>query len=33
MINLGQHPAQYNEFKKIVIDGEPVEISEIALIG
>jgi histidine ammonia-lyase len=31
MINLGQHPAEYDEFKKIVIDGEPVEISEIAL--
>eukprot|EP01041_Mallomonas_annulata_P022495 gene22495-42809_t len=31
MINLGQHPAVYNEFKKIVIQEEDVEISEIAL--
>lgn len=31
MINLGQHPAVYNEFRKIVIQEEDVEISEIAL--
>ena len=31
MINLGQHPAAYSEFKKIVVDEAPVDISEIAL--
>lgn len=31
MINLGQHPAVYDEFKKIVVNGEPIDISEIAL--
>lgn len=31
MVNLGQHPAEYSEFKKIVIDEEQIDISEIAL--
>lgn len=31
MVNLGQHPAEYNEFREIVIKQVPVEISEIAL--
>lgn len=31
MINLGQHPAVYNEFREIVIHEGHVEISEIAL--
>lgn len=31
MVNLGQHPAEYDEFREIVIKQAPVEISEIAL--
>lgn len=31
MINLGQHPAGYHEFTDIVMDGQPLDISEIAL--